>query len=218
MTSTSHTDDTFCAGLVSYTKAGDISQSAAPKTIGRDDIYFDFLTFLGIAQKLEVDFLPITWQPELDGAGRGGTSEIRQSIVMLRASYAFKRIMPNWKTNQKKDFPALITELAVLGHPSIRANRHVAALGGICWDVNSENDEVWPVLVFEKAQQGDLMAFMQRDDGRKLSFRDRMEFCIDIITGVVGMHSNCESLRFRAAKIVLTIQPSLMGTSSLRTF
>lgn len=42
---------------------------------------FDILTFLALAQKRNIDFLPITWYPALDAVGSGGTAEIRKALV-----------------------------------------------------------------------------------------------------------------------------------------
>ena len=52
----------------------------------QSDIHCDFLSFLGIAQMLRIDFLPITWQPALETVGHGGTAEIRQALVNLQMS------------------------------------------------------------------------------------------------------------------------------------
>ncbi len=44
----------------------------------------------------------------------------------------------------------LTTELSILGHPTIRGNRNILALEGICFEVKEESS-VRPVLVFHKS-------------------------------------------------------------------
>jgi hypothetical protein len=178
--------------VVTFTRSGSLSHSAAPAISATSDHHHDFLAFLGIAQSLNIDFLPITWQPELDRAGRGGTADICQTLIMLQTSYAFKRLVHSLPAKKTKNFKALIAEIAVLGHPSIRGHDHITALEGICWDVDSETEEVWPVLVFGKAQHGDLMTFLELGEGKKLSLKERLKLCFDIVTGVMDMHSNCK--------------------------
>lgn len=78
--------------LYSFTKSGKLLQTAAPAKGTATDSQCDFLRFLGIAQSLQIDFLPITWQPALDIIGQGGTVKIRQSMVILQMSFAFKRL------------------------------------------------------------------------------------------------------------------------------
>lgn len=185
----SHFESDF---VITFTRSGSLSHSAAPTTIATSDHHHHFLTFLGIAQSLNIDFLPITWQPKLDRAGRGGTAEILQTLIMLQTNYAFKRLMHSLPAKKTESFTALIAEIAVLGHPSIRGHNHIAALEGICWDIDSETEKVWPVLVFGKAQYGDLVTFMELGEGKMLSLKDRLKLCIDMVTGVMDMHSSCK--------------------------
>jgi hypothetical protein len=56
-----------------------------------DGIY-DFIAFLGVAQKLRVELLPITWQATREDIGSGATSQINQAFVSEGTSFAFKRI------------------------------------------------------------------------------------------------------------------------------
>jgi hypothetical protein len=192
MAAISNTDDIFSLGLMSFSKSGIPFQSAAPAIVGPTGIRHDFLTFLGIAQSLKIDFLPITWQPALDTVGQGGTAEIRQALINLQTSFAFKRLISTRPAEEAKNFQALIAEISVLGQPSIRDHPNIITLEGICWDIILETEKVWPVLVFEKARLGDLLAFMEQGAGKKLSLEDRLQLCVDIATAVADMHSNCE--------------------------
>ena len=48
---------------------------------------------------------------------------------------------------------------------------------------------VWPVLLLEKAQLGDLMSFMLSAEGRAMTMRERLEICSDIANAIIALHS-----------------------------
>jgi hypothetical protein len=77
----------------------------------------------------------------------------------------------------------------VLGHASTRNHPNIVDLQGICWDVASD-DKVWPVLVFEKSQYGDLHNFTTLSIGRELSVADRLKLCVDVSKAISDMHFN----------------------------
>ena len=79
-------DDTL--SLITYTTSGENHQSAGSSSNKR----YDILDFLGAAQSLNIDFLPITWQPALDIVGEGGTAEIRQALINVQMTFAFKHL------------------------------------------------------------------------------------------------------------------------------
>ena len=154
------------------------------------------LSFLSIAQNLNIDFLPISWAPALDRVDRGGTSEIRQSLVNVETAFAYKRLIYSELREEKekeKAFQALIAEISILGQEEIRRHENVVRLEGICWDIvnSTDNEEkVWPVLVFEKAEMGSLKAFM-KGKGKNLGFEERVELCRDVGRGIWVMHRCC---------------------------
>ena len=155
------------------------------------DEHQDFLYLLAIAQDREMDFLPIKWQPGPDRIGAGGTAEIRQSLINLEMSFAFKRLKSFSKQSKGGLNPLapLISEISVLGHPKIRDHRNVARLEGICWDISEREDEVWPVLIFEKSQDGDAQRFLTSAEGRNLGMEQRLALCYHITTALSTMHS-----------------------------
>lgn len=73
--------DSVCdtSALVTYTKSGETHQSASSTS----NEEYDLLDFLGVAQSLKIDFLPITWQPALGKVGEGGTAVIYQALVNI---------------------------------------------------------------------------------------------------------------------------------------
>ena len=156
------------------------------------DIHYDFVTFLSIVQKMCLEILPITWQAARDLVGVGGTSRVYEAMIRLQTSFAFKCVSKKQKRKYTKEqiFRTLISEVAVLGHPRLRKHPNIVELQGICWDIPL--DEVWPVLVFEKTQFGDLYRFLTLPVGRELHILDRLKLCTDIATGISAMHCNGE--------------------------
>src|SRR5436305_14689865 len=83
----------------------------------RPDSHVDFLAFLSIAQKYNVDFISTTWQPGFGLLGEGGYGSVSQSLVNLQFSFAFKRIRQSSQHNET--FKEAITELSILCQPFI---------------------------------------------------------------------------------------------------
>ncbi len=182
-------DDT--ATLVTYTTYGETRQSASSAS----NQEYDFLDFLGVAQCLKIDFLPITWQPALDGAGEGGTAKIHQALINIQTTFAFKRLKHPWSAmDESRNLRALLAEISVLGHPAIRYHPNIANIEGICWDVVDGGEQVWPVLVFEKTRIGDLNRFMTTSSGKELDMGDRLDMLFDIALAVRDLHAAGESL------------------------
>ena len=76
-----------------------------------------------------------------------------------------------------------------MSHPSVRSHPNVIRLEGVCWDISFDNEEVWPVLVFEKARHGDLRNFLRTNTGRHIKWDDRIKLCADIATAIMLLHS-----------------------------
>lgn len=170
----------------------------------------DFVTFLGVAQRLRIDFLPITWSPPLDRIGQGATAEIREAPANLQFSFAFKRPLfrpcLDFKDFEARILPSLIAEISTLGLKSIRRHPNIITLEGICWEViswegeNISREELYtsrkggllPVLVFETSKYGDLHHFMMQEEGRNLSLAQKIEICTDVAKAVTEMHFHGE--------------------------
>jgi serine/threonine protein kinase len=176
-------------GLILFTTSGNTQESASLTTNTATDPPYDLLTFLGVAQSLKINFLPMTWQPALDKVGEGGTAEIRQALVNVQMSFAFKRLKAHQRIEEEaKYLRALIAEISVLGHPLIRRHPNVVDIEGICWDIDSSSEKVWPVLVFQKTQQGNLDEFMTHGKGKDLGVKDRLKICFDVAHAVRDLH------------------------------
>lgn len=158
----------------------------------------DLISFLAVAQSCNTAFLPITWQPALDKLGAGATAEISQSLINLQTSFAFKRTaisnFPQGGLLNDRTFQALMSEVSVLSHPSIRGHPNIINLEGICWEIPLGRDKALPVLVFQKAQLGDMEKFMRSDQGMDLSFQARLELCAHIAAAITVMHSCSENI------------------------
>lgn len=167
----------------------------------------NLITFLAVAQRLQIPFLPITWQPKRPLVGRGGTSQIHQALVNLQTSFVFKRVGDEEKLEEleKEILRRLINEITTLRHPTIRDHPGILELQGICWDIPpkksqndtevtpprcSNNEVVFPVLVFEKSQFGDLYHFARLPIGRELGISERLKICLDIGSAITHMQSN----------------------------
>jgi len=150
----------------------------------------DLITFLGVVQSMEIDILPLTWQPALDLAGEGGTSRVTQSIINIQTNFVFKCVSDKQrqKYSESDIFQSIINEITVLGHPKLREHNQVNQLQGVCWDI-AAHDKIWPVLVFEKSQFKDLSHFLRLTVGRNLPFKDRLELCVDVGTAIIDMNS-----------------------------
>lgn len=165
-----------------------LTAGAIPESPSTHYSNYGFIDTLALAQRLRVHFLPITWQAALGPLNRGGQAAIYQALVNAQTSLAFKCFRTRPQTYEP-DFQELINEIIVLTHPSIRQHPHIARLEGICWDI-PQDAPISPVLVFEKAQIGDLYNFVTSTKGEDLSAEDRLNTCVDIGTAVRDMHSN----------------------------
>ncbi|KAG9506469.1 hypothetical protein J7337_003452, partial [Fusarium musae] len=170
--------------------------------MGRD-YRWNLITFLAVVQKLEIKILPVAWEPGRQLIGRGGTSQINQSVVTLQASFAFKRVSEEDRLNKTEEdiYRCLINEVLVLCHPRVRGHSNILDLQGVCWDVSPENQDaaspdlekqyrIWPVLVFEKSQLGDLFDFAGRPNTQKLTIMERWMICLDIGKAITHMQSS----------------------------
>jgi hypothetical protein len=187
-----------------------------------DDVSYDFITILESCQNLDIDFLPITWQPALDALGVGGQAEVRQSLVNISTSFAFGRVKLGVKPGESFQeaevaaYRALRSQISVLAHPEIRSHPNVISLIGVCWDIRPQEEgrlnqsvggdyeprrspvaqqwKVWPVLVYEKTKHGDLACFMRSQYGRDLDVMRKLKLCMDIARGIRDMHRNRKDL------------------------
>jgi hypothetical protein len=154
---------------------------------------YNVIDFIAVAQKLQISFLGISWQVGKEVVGRGSSGSINQAFMNLHTSLAFKCISPEQKSNRSEDaiFRVLINEIIAFSHPANRRNRGVLNLEAICLDIETSEegtDTIWPTLIFEKSQYGDLATFLTQPVGRELNFKDRVFLCMDIARAMSDMH------------------------------
>ena len=143
--------------------------------------------FLTVLQHLDVDILPITWQPALDSLGRGKFTFVNQSLVNVRTSFAFKR------SGAKFLYEDLLKEISILKIPRIRDHPNVNTLVGVCWEISVDPrlalPDVRPVLVFPKAHGGSLKTFMAGKEGAKLELHEILCICLEVCQAMEVLHS-----------------------------
>lgn len=179
------------SALITFIKSGETHQSAS-STSNRE---YDFLDFLGVAQSLNIDFLPTKEQPALDEVGEGGTAQIRQAWISVETDFAFKRLKPPQSDmEESRNLSALVAEISVLGHPALRYHPNIASIEGICWDFVDGGQKVWPVLVVEKTRCGDLNRFMTSGPGKELGSKNRLDILFDVAFAVRDLHATGRTL------------------------
>src|SRR5271155_2395565 len=149
-----------------YSPITQFTESALPANLTGQYADYGLIAVLALAQRLRIDFIPITWQAALGSIGEGGEGRINQSLIDLQTSFAFKRFKGDERA--RAPFQNIIREMIVLSQASIREHPYIVRLEGICWDI-PQDDRVWPVLVFQKAHFGDLYHFCRSGAGRDLS-------------------------------------------------
>lgn len=159
--------------------------SAKPVYASKQYADYCFISVLGLAQRLRIPFLPITWQATRGRIGKGGQAGINEALVDAQASFAFKL----FNRPQQHPFKEIAQEMVALSHPVVRKHEHIATLEGICWDI-PDDDQVWPVLVFQKSHLGDLHRFERLEKFKNLSMNDKLNLCTDVGIAIRDMHNN----------------------------
>lgn len=149
--------------------------------------HYDLISFLALMQHCELDLLPIKWQPALESLGFGGTAEVNQALIHAHMSYAFKRIRVSGR-GTADEIRKWATEVLILCHPKLRSHPKIARLEACCLEI-LKDDRLSPVLVFEKAQLGDLEHFIALDTSRSIQFEEWVNLCLDIGSALETMHS-----------------------------
>ena len=173
----------------------------------------DLISFLAAAQKYEVEFVPVVWEEGRGLLGEGGTAQINQTMLhthlpvdpsddpdplkntaLKENSFAFKRTsqyqmeIDDLEAEGLSLYDILTREVVVLRQQAIRDHPNIVDLEGICWEVTKTN-EIYPVLLFEKGQWGDLSSFASGLRGSWCTFNAKLGFCIDIAKALQIMHS-----------------------------
>ena len=89
--------------------------SARPVYASEQYADYGFIAMLGLAQRLHVRFLPITWQAPLGHIGKGGQAVINEASANTQISFAFKL----FDRPQEHLLREITQEIVVLSHPMI---------------------------------------------------------------------------------------------------
>jgi hypothetical protein len=161
---------------------------AADEEFPKADQPYDLILFLAVAQYFMIEFLPVTWPQALGSLGEGGAAEVRQSPIDIQRSFAFKCIKRPEDDITTASYRVLVSELSILANPIVEVHPHIVTLLGVSWDVIDET--AWPVLVFEKAQFGNLKDFMRMEAGSALCYDKRVKLCAGVAAALRDMHSS----------------------------
>ncbi|KAK6335995.1 hypothetical protein TWF730_003368 [Orbilia blumenaviensis] len=187
-------DPSASSGLTSFFSRGTFSSSAS---IGNYTRSYDIIDFLAVAQHRRLSLIPFNWNPASE-VGLGGTAKITQAATVSlvygngvenELRYVVKRFQAEGARHQDRDmaYQGLLSEAYILGHPVVRHHPNINSMEGIAFDVIS--DEAWPVLLFRMSKHGDLRQFMRTEEGKRLSFEDRVRLCWEIGQAILLMHS-----------------------------
>ncbi|PVI08328.1 kinase-like protein [Periconia macrospinosa] len=159
------------------------STSPFPSTRG-----YGLISFLGLAQRLNVKFLPNRWMTGLQLLGNRGHGG--QATILETPSLAFKRFKPRnpYYDDQGDRFQEPVNELIALKSDTIHKHAHMTQLKGLCWDF-AENNKVYPVFVFDMSSLGDLYYFASAGEGQNMAFNERLQLCVDIGLALRSLHS-----------------------------
>ena len=163
------------------------STTATPASPSEEDAHYDLISLLALVQASGTDILPISWHPELQLLGRGGSAQVNQSRIDLQTDFAFKRVRGG--KDDASNMRAIMLEIAILQAPAIRAHPNISKLLGICWEVDRHTKKPSPVFVAEKAPFGDLKSFLKSDRVKGLSKKEKIGLCMDIASAVKTLHA-----------------------------
>jgi hypothetical protein len=161
----------------------------------------NFIRFLQVASALEVPLLPLTWDPAFEALGRAGaTGHVNQASLNAGITLAFKRFNPqvsrpdiSQDSFRQIQYNAMIAEMTILMRKDIRRHQNIILFVGVCFELSSVSDDVWPVLVFNKADLGDLHTFLSHC--RPLNVPTLATICGEVAKGIDIMHQ-CGTVQF----------------------
>lgn len=171
----------------------------------------DLITFLAITQAINsCHFLEFTPDFEKETLIRGANTLLHATTFSKEKGIIFKRIDPKAVLTEKEAFKAIITELVVHEHIVVRTHPNIQRIYAIAWDVHPTTSRVLPVFGFEKAQFGDLEAFLTSKKG-SLSFIQRLGLCQDIGFAIETLHSLSKNTNAPSTMLLMTSLDIVLG-------
>jgi serine/threonine protein kinase len=159
------------------------------------DPHQNLIRLLQVAQSLKVTILPLTYNPGLEVLGLdGATSAVNQSELSPQTEFAFKRFRaesldPDMTEEKFREmqYNAMIAEVTILGCQAIRSHPNIVTFIGLGFEVARCGEQIWPALVFSKAQHGDLSKFVSESES--LGIDVLLSICGEVAKGLQTMHS-----------------------------
>lgn len=154
----------------------------------------NFIKFLQYATALQLNILPLAWEPAPEALGpNGATAKVNQSILNSEMTLVYKRFKSEVTDHRLSEaqfrelqYTAMINELIILARPEIGNRDGIVRFLGICFELSPNAVEVWPVLVLLKATRGDLATYMTQNES--LEPARLLTLCCEIAKGVHRVH------------------------------
>ena len=185
-----------------FTFRGYQSYSSVGRAVRKPEerLHNSFLRFLSIAIALGVNVYPLTWRAALEDLGEGSTGQVSQAPLNARISFAYKRFTrvnrnPEISNTEFRmlQYDAMVSEMVVLSSNDIYEHPNIVNLEGVCWENIPESEEIWPVLIFRKAEGGDLRRFLSSPEAAVLGSDELITVCGEVAKALSIMH-RCGSL------------------------
>ncbi|KAL8381042.1 hypothetical protein RB595_005369 [Gaeumannomyces hyphopodioides] len=160
------------------------------------DIYQSYLSGL-----IPVQHFHPSWEQEEDA---GNTSIVTsrsisspvQSLTkrgkkeLLSEKVIVKRIKKTLDNTKDSALGALINELLIRSHPSLRSHPNIVDLKGIAWDFEKDDeDRPRPLIVEEFAPHRSLTTFWSDQNMVRMPFKAKANLCRDIAEGISALHA-----------------------------
>lgn len=166
--------------------------SAAPQKFeeNNDDCNHNFISFLAMAQKLKIGFVPTTWYSGSAALGHGATSQVYQSQLDVVKGLAFKKLSRQCQISEDQHYASLVSEMLILKAKGVVDHPNIAKLMAIAWEVPDGSSAVWPVLVSDRAQFGTLSEYcLLFPQGEPVVNQERLRLCIETARAILTLHS-----------------------------
>ncbi|KAI0382927.1 hypothetical protein F5Y04DRAFT_279175 [Hypomontagnella monticulosa] len=170
----------------------DLDPKAPTPPIAEGASLIDLLTAL---QHYDVSFLPVAYQKGREILGQGLSGRVHQASADVGTIFAFKQGVPSKQEcddELSQDWHSLVTEIAVLQHPRIRENHHVADLLGVAFSIEPGPGlarTTWPLLVSRRMALGDLGGLLTGEHQDLLTPPVRSMLLAEVVEAVYVLHA-----------------------------
>ena len=173
------------------------SQSPVKRRLAKERCC-DMIAFLALLHIYSIDVAFISWDVVRGVLGEGGTARVHQSMELPRVHLAFKRLGVWDKAEMNQEYRIMMSEILTSADENIRNHPHLACLEGVTWEVQPETRLVMPVLLFEKAECGDLFSFLSSPKSTSITFEQRLSFCREVGRALSSLHEYGNKHKFMA--------------------